>query len=82
VAGVCRYLDIPSGSYARLTMNVSRTTVHRRLDVVRVGGTPAGETTTAIAAEPGDEHACLLHKLQAQALSAPPVDRDACGSSR
>ena len=80
--GVCRYLDIAAGSYAGLAMSVSGTIVHRRLDVVRIDSTPTPDTTTAIAAKPGDENACLLHKLQAQAPTDAPVDRDACGSSK
>ncbi|MEA2149416.1 MAG: hypothetical protein QOD69_1246 [Solirubrobacteraceae bacterium] len=82
VGGICRYLDIPAGSHAQLTMSASRTIVHRRLDVVRIDSTPTPDTTTAIAAKPGDENACLLHKLQAQAPTDAPVDRDACGSSK
>jgi hypothetical protein len=82
VEGVCRYLDIPAGSYAYLTMSASRTIVRRRLDVVRIDSTPSADTTTAIAAEPGDENACLLDKLLALTLADAPVDRDACGSSK
>jgi len=77
--GVCRYLDIPAGSYARLTMlTADGTIVRRRLDVASIDRGRASAGTTASAAKDDGYSACLLRKLQTQKLGAAPVDRDAC----
>lgn len=81
VAGVCRYVDIPAGSFARLTVvTPSRTVVRRRLDVVRIDLDGTGDTTAAAAANDGGERACLLRKLKALDPGDPLIDRDACES--
>jgi hypothetical protein len=78
IGGVCRYLDIPSGSYARLTMlTPDRIVVTRRLDVERIGGA-TGSATTATAAGDHSENACLLGKLQTLKVGDAPIARDAC----
>jgi hypothetical protein len=81
VAGVCRYLDIPAGSYARLTMlTADRYPVTRRLDVVKIGFGGDGSATTATVANDRGATACLLEKLHAQKPGAAAIDRDACAS--
>ena len=78
VNGVCRYLDIPAGSYARLTMlTAKREIVRRRLDVEHITRRSAGQGR-ASAASASDANACLLHKLEAMKLGSALVDRDAC----
>jgi len=78
--GVCRYLDIPAGSFARLTMlTPGRVLVRRRLDVVRIHSGAASTTSTAVAAAGShSENTCLLGKLQALKVGAAPIARDAC----
>ncbi|HUR86601.1 MAG TPA: hypothetical protein VMY78_14760 [Solirubrobacteraceae bacterium] len=79
VENVCRYVDIPAGSFARLTMlTPSKTVVRRRLDVVRIDLHSGGDATTATAAKAAGERACLLRKLKAMDPRDPPIDRDAC----
>ncbi len=78
VNGVCRFLDIPAGSYARLTMlTAKREVVRRRLDVENITRRSAGQGR-ASAASSSDANACLLHKLEAMKLGSALVDRDAC----
>ena len=78
VEGACRYLDIPAGSYARLTMLFpGRIFVTRRLDVVAIGS-GGSRGTTATAASDHGENACLLRHLKALQPSGTPIDRDAC----
>jgi hypothetical protein len=78
--GVCRYLDIPVGSYARLTMVTSdRIAVTRRLDVERIRARGTGSATTATVASDRSTNACLLDKLRVLKVGAPLIDRDACG---
>jgi hypothetical protein len=78
VKGVCRYLDIPAGSFARLTMiTTDRIVVRRRLDVTRIHhGVVTG--TTAVAAADRSENACLLNLLRTVKQGAAPIDRAAC----
>jgi hypothetical protein len=79
IEGVCRYVDIAAGSYARLTMlTPDRIVVHRRLDVERIGSGGASGATTAKAARDSGINRCLLRKLKAQNAGAAPIDRDAC----
>ena len=75
--GACRYLDIPAGSYVRLTMiTAKREVVRRRLDVEHI--TRRSSQKTAAAASASDVSVCFLHKLQAMKPGSPLVDRDAC----
>ena len=77
--GVCRYVDIPAGSYARLTMlTADRILVTRRLDVARINHGASGSATTAVAAGDRSENACLLGKLRALKPGGTPIDRVAC----
>jgi hypothetical protein len=77
--GVCRYLDIPAGSYTRLTLvTADGTLARRRLDVARIDRTPASAGTTATAAKGDGENACLLRKLKTRKPGDALVDRDAC----
>ena len=77
VNGVCRFVDIPAGSYARLTMlTAKREIVRRRLDVEHITRRGAGQSASA--ASSSDANACLLHKLEAMKLGSALVDRDAC----
>jgi hypothetical protein len=76
--GVCRFLDIPAGSYARLTMLTSkREVVRRRLDVAHITRR-TGTTTKAGAASTSDANVCFLHKLEAMKPGSALVDRSAC----
>jgi hypothetical protein len=79
IAGVCRYVDIPAGSYARLTtLTPDRIIVTRRLDVERIDTLGRGSATTATAAGDHSENACLLGKLRAMGAGDAPIARDAC----
>lgn len=74
-----RYVDIASGSHARLTLvTASKTVVSRRLDVVRAKSRTTSNTTKATAASSRSEAACLLGKLTAMKPGDPLVNRDAC----
>ncbi|MEJ7826154.1 MAG: hypothetical protein WKF48_12030 [Solirubrobacteraceae bacterium] len=71
-----RYVDIPVGSHAWLTMvTANRTIVKRRLDVVR---TRSVSSAKAIPAAVSAESACLLGKLSAMKPGDRFLDRDAC----
>jgi hypothetical protein len=75
--GQCRYLDMPVGSHAYITMiTANRTIVKRRLDVVhaRSVSTSSKATPAAVSAEA----ACLLSKLTAMKPGDRLLDRDAC----
>ena len=77
--GVCRYVDIPAGSFARLsTLTKDRILVSRRLDVERINRGQSAATTTAVAAGDRSENTCLLRRLQALRPGGTPIDRDAC----
>lgn len=77
--GVCRYIDIPAGSFARLSaLTKDRILVSRRLDVERINRGPSAASTTAVAAGDRSVNACLLGKLQALRPGGTPIDRDAC----
>jgi hypothetical protein len=76
--GVCRYVDIPAGSYVRLTLRAEDGSyLSRRLDVVQIrhlGGTPqqsqrANTLTAAI---------CLLKSLLKLPVSVPSISTDVC----
>jgi hypothetical protein len=80
VKGVCRYVDIPAGSYARLRLhNADRSVISRRLDVVSIRTLPLA----------GNEHAmprvttlgtakCLLKGLLTLSASLPSISANAC----
>ena len=73
---VCRYIDIPVGSHAWLTMiTANRTVVKRRLDVVRARSVSAGRTSNAAVSA---ESACLMGKLTAMKPGDGLLRRDAC----
>jgi hypothetical protein len=77
--GVCRYVDIPAGSYARLTMlTADRILVTRRLDVAGIKHGRTAGSTTAVAAADRPQNACLLGKLLALRPGGTPIDRVAC----
>ena len=77
--GACRYVDIPAGSHAWLTVALpSRTIVSRRLDVVRVKRRTASSRTRAASAGARSEAACLARKLVAMERGDALLDRDAC----
>ena len=74
-----RYVDIASGSHARLTLvTASKTVVSRRLDVVRAKSRTTSNTTKATAASTRTEAACLLGKLKAMKPGDQLISRDAC----
>lgn len=76
--GACRFLDIPAGSYARLTMlTAKKEIVRRRLDVEHITRRTSSRKTAA-AASAADVSVCFLHKLQAMKPGSALVDRDAC----
>jgi hypothetical protein len=77
--GVCRYVDIPAGRHAWLTVALpSRTIVSRRLDVVRIKRRTASSKTRAASAGARSEAACLARKLVAMERGDALLDRDAC----
>jgi hypothetical protein len=80
VAGVCRYVDIKSGSYARLKLRgANGAVVSRRLDVVQVRHLPAAENPTASArTTPLTAAKCLLKNLLALPAALPSIAADAC----
>jgi len=79
--GVCKYLDIPAGSHARLTMiTADKAVVSRRLDVVRTKARRSSGTTSATAASAHSEPACLVRKLVAMKPGDSLIARDACES--
>ncbi len=80
VKNVCRYVDLPVGAHARLTMRgANGATVSRRLDVVRIrhlpkvpGSTASARMTTLPVAK------CLLKSLLALPATAPSISTNAC----
>ncbi len=77
--GVCRYVDIPAGSYARMTMvTADRILVTRRLDVAGIRHGRNAGSTTAVAAADRTQSACLLGRLRALKPGGTPIDRVAC----
>jgi hypothetical protein len=80
VGGVCRYLDIPEGSYARLTLlGKDGSVVRRRLDVVRIrhleraGTSHASMRVTSLPAA-----TCLLKRLLKLPVISPSISTDDC----
>lgn len=77
--GACRYLDIPAGSYARLTLlTAKREVVRRRLDVVRIKHASTSGSTSATAASEDNVSTCLLRKLVMMKPGAALLSHDAC----
>ena len=71
-----RYIDVPVGSHAWLTMvTANRVIVKRRLDVVRARSVSSATATPAAASA---EAACLLGRLVAMKPGDRFLDRDAC----
>jgi len=71
-----RYIDVPVGAHAWLTMiTPNQTIVKRRLDVVHARSVSSAR---AIPAAVSAENACLLGKLTAMKPGDRFVDRDAC----
>lgn len=78
-AGVCRYVDIPAGEHAWLTVATpSRTIVSRRLDVVRIKRRAPRSNTRAASASGRSEAACMTRKLVAMERGDALLHRDAC----
>jgi hypothetical protein len=76
--GVCKYLDIPAGSYARIAMvTPSKLVVSRRLDVVHAKRGASG-ATKATSASTRSQAACLMGKVLAMKPGDALIDRDAC----
>ena len=76
--GACRYVDLPAGSHAWLTMvTPSRTIVSRRLDVVHIKRRSPG-TTRALSAGARSEAGCLARKLVAMERGDALLGRNAC----
>jgi hypothetical protein len=81
IAGSCRYLDIPAGEHAWVTLITDkRIVVARRLDVVHVKRRSAGSTATR-SASARSEASCLLGKLVKMQRGDALLDRDACQRS-
>jgi hypothetical protein len=81
VLGVCRYVDIPAGSYARLTMRgEDGSYLSRRLDVVSIRHMPlvAGATPPAPATRRATA-TCLIKGLLALPVTVPSISADSCG---
>jgi hypothetical protein len=80
VDGVCRYVDIPEGKYARLTLRgKDGSIVTRRLDVVRVRHLEAAGTSHASMRMTSVSAAqCLLKRLLKLPVIAPSISTDAC----
>jgi len=80
--GVCRYVDIPAGKHARLTvMAKDGSLVSRRLDVVNIDSSRSGTSAQVAAAGSGTSQAdskCLLSKLLALGLDDQRFGLDAC----
>lgn len=80
VKNVCRYVDLPAGAHARLTLRgANGAAVSRRLDVVRIrhlpkviGSKASARMTTMAAAK------CLLKSLLALPVTAPSISTDSC----
>ena len=78
VKGVCRYVDIPAGSYARLRLhNADGSVISRRLDVVHVRTLPGKEDAMPRATSL-DTASCLLKRLQKLSASVQSISFDAC----
>jgi hypothetical protein len=81
VLGVCRYVDIPAGSYARLTMRAKDGSyISRRLDVVSIRHMPlVADATPPAKATPLATATCLIKRLLALPATVPSISTDSCG---
>jgi hypothetical protein len=81
VLGVCRYVDIPAGSYARLTMRgEDGRYLSRRLDVVSIRHMPLeGNATPSARTTPLATATCLIKRLLALPAIVPSISSDSCG---
>ena len=79
---LCRYVDIPAGKHVRLTtLSSNGSLVTRRLDVVRIGGSPrAGATAVAAARSAPANGSCLLARLLTLDAKDSPLAATACKS--
>jgi hypothetical protein len=78
VKGVCRYVDLPAGSYARLRLhNADGSVISRRLDVVSIRTLP-GEEDAMPRATSLETASCLLRRLQKLSTSVQSISFDAC----
>jgi hypothetical protein len=80
VKGVCRYVDVPAGSYARLVLIGEKgAAVSRRLDVVSIRHLPPAAPSKASARMTSLAAAkCLLKGLLSLPAVAPSISTDAC----
>jgi hypothetical protein len=80
VKNVCRYVDIPAGSYARLRLlGRDGSVISRRLDVVSIRHLPlAGNEDAMPRATTGATASCLLKGLLRLPASLPSISFDAC----
>jgi hypothetical protein len=81
VLGVCRYVDIPAGSYARLTMRgEDGSYLSRRLDVVSIRHMPlVADAPPPAKATPLATATCLIKSLLALPATAASISTDSCG---
>jgi hypothetical protein len=78
IKGVCRYVDIPAGKYARLVLrDLDGKAVSRRLDVVSIR-TLAGNEDAAPRENALGTATCLLKGLLKLTPYAPSIASDAC----
>lgn len=78
VKGVCRYVDIPAGSYARLRMRAADgSVISRRLDVVSIRHLSGAEDPMPRATSL-ETATCLLKGLLKLPASLPSIPVDAC----
>jgi hypothetical protein len=80
VKGVCRYIDLRSGSHARLRLGgEDGSLVSRRLDVVSIRYLPRAAPSKASARlTPLPAAKCLLKSLLSLSIMAPSISADAC----
>jgi hypothetical protein len=80
VKGVCRFIDLPPGAHARITLVGERgVPVHRRLDVASIRHLKlvAGSKSSARMTSLSDAR-CLFSKLVSLSTTAPSISADAC----
>lgn len=78
VKGVCRYVDLPAGSYARLVLkDLDGKLISRRLDVVSIRKVRGAEDASP-REQPLDTATCLLKSLLRLAPGVTSITSDAC----
>jgi len=78
VKGVCRYVDLPAGSYARVVLkDLNGKLISRRLDVVSVRKVRGAEDP-APREQPLDTATCLLRSLLRLTPGVTSITSDAC----